>query len=342
MQTDMYKRLSQVSQELNRLREKGFERGFSVGWDWDKLPYTVKLGSTTYIASAPASGKTELINEFQINLSCLHNLNHAIFTPETGTAAEVYAELCHKFLGKAYIKGFNEMTDSEKTYAEMFIDEHFFIVDPGDGELTIEDFFKIVDQIESETGKIIHTTLIDPWNELTENFRPEDLGREDKYLSRVLGAVRKNARAKKRHHFIVTHVRDQVGIHQSGITYYPMPTARDFSGGQVWFRKGNSILIPWRPPYGLSDRENTPYEENELHLKIAKSKPKGVSRNQTVKLYLDTMSYQYYMIDPFNNERIYADRGEHTTVKKPHVPKPLPVNTNFYEPKSATDEDLPF
>lgn len=336
----MYKRLSEVSQELNRLREKGFERGFSVGWDWEQLPYTVKLGSTTYMASAPASGKTELINEIQINLSCLHGLNHVIFTPETGSPAEVYAELCYKFLGKAYIKGFNQMDDSERTYAEMFIDEHFFIVDPGDEDMTIDDFFKIVDQIETETGKVIHTTLIDPWNELNEVYKPEDLGREDKFLSRTLGQARKNARAKNRHHFIVTHVRDQVGIHQSGITYYPIPTARDFSGGQVWFRKGNSILIPWRPPYGLSDRDNNQYLENELHLKIAKSKPKGISKNTTVKLYLDTMTYQYYLIDEFSGARIYANRGKYSTEKKMPEPKPMPKNTNFYETKE--NEQLPF
>lgn len=346
----MYKRLSEVSSDLNRLREKGFERGYSVGWNWEQLPYTIKLGSTTYMASAPASGKTELINEMQINLSCLHGLNHAIFTPETGTPAEVYAELCYKFLGKPYIKGFNEMSDTEKAFAEMFIDEHFFIVDPGDEDMTVDQFFKIVDQIEKETGKIIHTTLVDPWNELSENYKPEDLGREDKFLSRTLGQVRKNARAKNRHHFIVTHVRDQVGINQSGIVFYPMPTARDFSGGQVWFRKGNSILIPWRPPYGLSDRDNNVYAENELHLKIAKSKPKGISKNTTVKMYLDTNLYQYYLIDEWSGERVYADRGKYTIEKKKdlQVPKPLPVNRNFYEPEKEiefnNDEnpDLPF
>lgn len=337
----MYKRLSQVTSELNRLREKGFERGYSVGWDWDLLPYTVKMGSTTYMASAPASGKTELINEIQINLSCLHGLNHAIFTPETGTPAEVYAELCYKFLGKPYVKGYNEMNESEKMYAEAFIDEHFFIVDPGDKDMTIDDFFKVVDKIEIETGKRIHTTLADPWNELAEIYQPEDLGREDKFLSRTLGDVRKNARAKNRHHFIVTHVRDQVGIHQNGVTYYPMPTARDFSGGQVWFRKGNSILIPWRPPYGLSDRENTPYEENELHLRIAKSKPKGTSRNMIVKMFLDTNAYQYYLINDFNGERIYADRGKYNVEKKPHVAKPLPVNKDFYNVEKQED-GLPF
>ena len=49
----MYKQLSDISQDLNSLRENGFKRGYSIGWDFDLLPYTVKLGSTTYIAAAP-------------------------------------------------------------------------------------------------------------------------------------------------------------------------------------------------------------------------------------------------------------------------------------------------
>jgi hypothetical protein len=87
-----------------------------------------------------------------------------------------------------------------------------------------------------------------------------------------------------------------------------MPTARDFAGGQVWFRKGLTVLIPWRPPVGLTDNEGNIYEENEVHLKVAKSKPKGVSKNGTYKLYLDVQKYQYYMKD-FAGNRIYAMRS---------------------------------
>ena len=49
-----YKRLEDVNQDLQSLREKGRQKGYTVGWDWDVLPYTVILGSTTYMAAAPA------------------------------------------------------------------------------------------------------------------------------------------------------------------------------------------------------------------------------------------------------------------------------------------------
>lgn len=318
----MYKRLKDVQTELQDLRTKGYTRGYSIGWDWELLPYTVKLGSTTYMGAAPVSGKTELIMEIQINLSCLHGLNHVIFTPETGNVQEVYAELCHKYIGKAYIKGNRSMTESERISAEMFVDEHFVIVDPVDEDLTITGFYALVEKIEKE-WKRVDTTLIDPWNELAEEYQIEDLGREDKYLSRILGYIRRNARKTNRHHFIVTHVRDQQRITKDEVSYFPPPHARDFAGGQVWFRKGNTMIIPWRPPKGLLSDEGEAFRDNELHLKIAKSKPKGVSNNGTYKLYLDTEKYQYYMINVKTGGKIYADRKQKVEVKQIEIDCPF-------------------
>jgi len=293
-------------------------KGKGVGWDWEMLPFTIKEGCTTYIGSAPASGKTELWFEFLINLSCLHGWRHAIFSPETGSAAEIYAELCYKYIGKPYVQGQNSMTNGEQVSAEMFINEHFIVIDPIDEDLTITKFYQLVDEIERKEGIKIHTTTIDPWNELTEEFIPADLGREDKYLSRILGLVRKNARKTGRHNCVINHVRDQPMVSAktiagTDISYFPMPSARDFAGGQVWFRKGLSVLIPWRPPYGLGDADGVGAEKNEVHLKVAKSKPKGVSKNGVYKMFLDVERYQYYMLD-FKGNRVYANRG--TTYKK--------------------------
>ncbi len=305
----MYKRLQEVSGELLDIKQQKDVKGKSVGWDFSLLPYTIKEGCTTYIGSAPASGKTELWFEFLINLSCLHSWNHVIFSPETGSSAEIYAELCHKYMGKPY----KDLTIGEQVSAEMFVNQHFIVIDPIDEDLTIDEFYKLVDEIERKEDITIHTTTIDPWNELTEKFEVADLGREDKYLSRILGFVRKNARKTGRHNCVINHVRDQPmqtakTIAGNEISYFPIPSARDFAGGQVWFRKGLSVLIPWRPPYGLMDSEGRGAEKNEVHLKVAKSKPKGVSINGVYKLYLDVEKYQYYMIDDFGN-KVYANRN---------------------------------
>jgi hypothetical protein len=314
----MYKRLTHLNAEMFAVRQQVDVKGKSIGWDWDMLPFTIKEGATTYIGAAPASGKTELWFEFLINLSCLHGWNHVVFSPETGSSAEIFSELCYKYIGKPYVQGKNSMTNGEQVSAEMFINEHFIVIDPIDEDLTITKFYQLVDEIELKEGIKIHTTTIDPWNELTEEFIASDLGREDKYLSRILGVVRKNARKTGRHNCVINHVRDQPMVSAktiagTDISYFPMPSARDFAGGQVWFRKGLSVLIPWRPPYGLGDADGVGAEKNEVHLKVAKSKPKGVSKNGVYKMFLDIERYQYYMLD-FKGNRVYANRG--TTYKK--------------------------
>lgn len=331
----MFKRLENVKGELDKLRDKGLERGAYIGFSWEYLPYSVLLGSTTYIGAAPASGKTEFWFEILINLSHIHGWNHVIFSPETGDAKDIFAELCHKYTGKRYIKGENAMTETERVTAEYFINEHFFVIDPEDQDLTVEEFYKQVDKIERDCEVKIHTTTIDPWNELSEKFKPEDLGREDKYLSRILGYTRKNARTKNRHNCIITHVRDQSAITKDGITYYPAPSARDLAGGQVWFRKGFCVLTLWRPPAGIIENGTEPYKANELHVRIAKSKPKGVSKNGVYKMYLDTENYQYYYLDYWQN-KVYSDRNNHLKPKKEEE------ENDFYNFNSLNDHQVPF
>src|SRR5690554_5288114 len=144
----MYKKLNDVKSDLQNLRSNGRDRGASVGWSWDLLPLTIKLGSTTYLGAAPASGKTELMLEILLNLSCIHGWKHVIFTPETGEFSDVYAELCHKYIGKPYINGEYSMSEAQREKAEWFISEHFIVVDPVDSDLTIEGFYSLVDEIE--------------------------------------------------------------------------------------------------------------------------------------------------------------------------------------------------
>mgnify|MGYP003112894370 CR=1 FL=1 len=281
--------------ELNNLREQGYLKGYSIGWKFDSLPITIKSGCTTYVAGAPHDGKTEFWFEILINLSVEHGLRHAIYTPETGEVVDIISELCFKYIGKPYIKTeSNSMSEAERVAAEMFIDEFFYIIDPLDDNMTANDFYSMVDNIELQEGKRIHTTLIDPFNELSHDFS-KDEGRQDLYIERILGDVRKNARKTNRHNCVITHVRNQAPNISDGVTWFPMATAREIAGGQAWFRKGLLMIIVWRPPYGLNDEFGTPYEKNEVKIRVVKSKPKGVSINGTYTMFYDLTKNAYYM-----------------------------------------------
>lgn len=324
--------------DVNSLRERveslydyGINKGYSTGWELLDEHYSVKLGCTTYLVGHEFSGKSEFILELLINLSLKHGLRHAIFSPETGVAEEIVSVLCEKYVGKQFY-GDYKMDIKEVYRAVDFINEHFVIIDPKLDDITLKDLYKEVDKYSKQQGKEIHTTLIDPFNELKIDY--ENLPR-DIWLEQALGFVRKNARATGRHHFIVTHPRESERLyHKDG--YNLPPTRKDYAGGQAWARKGESMLTLWRSPYyevngrnEYTDKDGTPYLQNEAHLIIQKAKPRGIGKLGKVKIFYDFKTTHYYYNGKFN-EKVYADCHSHKTTEKPMQP-----NIDF-------TKDLPF
>ena len=328
----MWQKIRDNLKELNDLRTEGHVKGYSIGWD---IPITIKIGCTTYIAGAPHDGKTEWWLDVLINLSVEHGLKHAIFTPETGAVHDIVAELCTKYIGKPYIKKFKgHMSEVERLGAEVFVARHFYIIDPMDNPMTAADFFEVVDQIEFKEKVKIHTTMIDPFNELSHDFS-KDEGRQDLYIERILGEVRKNARAKNRHNCVITHVRDQAPVTNKSGTYFPVATAREIAGGQAWFRKGLLMIIIWRPPkdQNQKNKHGEPYKDNEVLIKVVKSKPKGVSENGNYAMFFDVKRNTYYL-----EGDVYAKRYKDMPREKQAELKLEKNYVNWYE--TNKDEDF--
>ena len=337
-----YYQLSDVTNELFKLREKGLTRGKEIGFDFDKCGMSVKKGCTTYIAGAPASGKSEFWLEVLVNLSCIYGDNHIIFTPETGEVHEVFAELCHKYVNKPYFgKDGVKMTETDKAQSEYFIGEHFIVIDPKDDTMSLDEYYEMVDKVEKELDWKFATTTIDPFNEVKHDFS----GRQDLYIEELLGKCRRNARKTGRHNCLIAHVRDQPIIEKDGKRFCPMPTPREFAGGQAWFRKGEQMIIVWRPPYGVTrDNGQGTYEANEAIIRIAKEKPKGASKKGDYTFFYNKEMNAYYCKD-WDGVDIYADRtpiksraGKQETLQGLDAKE----EDNFFKNKSferTTDED---
>lgn len=301
----IYNRVRELLPKVEKLFKDGIQRGQYMGYTALEDYYSVKLGATTYVMASPFSGKTEFWLDILINLSEYYGWKHAICTPETGSTDEIIAELASKYMRKPFYKNYkNAMTQEELYRATTFLDEHFFIVDADDKEMVVQDFYKIVDDIEAEYGVRIHTTLIDPFNEFeyTDGNNYRDIA-----LEKTLGFVRKNAKAKNRHNAILTHCRDQQPVTKGGMSYYPPPTARDYSGGQAWFRKGMGMIGLWRPPTYV-EIDGRLAHDNELHVIIQKFKPKGTGKKGTVRLFYDVECNRYYSENEFGGRNYAAPK----------------------------------
>lgn len=271
------------SLDLIAEQKRGLVGGAYCGFEALDPLYSVKIGCTSYIYGSPYHGKTELWFEILMNLSEIHGMRHVLWTPETGTAEQVAAELIRKRIRADFYKAKQNIIFE----AQNWLDEHFIIIDEDGETFTLDEFYALVDEVEAKTGKI-HTTTVDPWNEFYHSFHDYS-GREDKYLEVKLGWVRLNARAKMRHNCIITHVRDQEKREREGISFYPAATPREIAGGQAWFRKGEAMMCVWRPPFIEGE-----YQKNEAKILVHKAKPKGIGNTGECSLYYDPERYRYY------------------------------------------------
>lgn len=335
-----YFTLLDVEKDFFDIYEKGRERGVDVGWKSAQEYMSIKLGTTSYVYALPYSGKTQWWNEVLVNLSKFYGWKHAILSPETGTPADIYAELVSIYSGKNFT-GEYKMSEQERKEAREFIEKHFIVVDPSDKGLNIDDVFDQVDGAEREYGVKIHTITIDPWNELDMDLSVHG-GREDKYLERVLTRLRQNAHSKQRHNCIITHVRDMEKQKDGDQRYYPVSSPNDVAGGRLWWRKGMQMISVYRPldikNQPLKDENGEPYQENETHIYIQKSKPKGVGKVGMFKLYYDWKTNRYYeILDQINLTKEYSRKfWEDNSIEVKEQPT-LSPNEDF-----DNDSNVPF
>lgn len=319
---------SELFSKTETLYDTGLQRGYNTGWQHlDKL-ISIKEGTTFYVYGSPYSGKTEFWFEMLINLSCIYGLRHAIFSPETGQGENILSELASKYVRKPFFKTNHNHITRDELYAAMnWVNHHFLIIEDHDGGMDANQFYELVNDEELQTGRI-HTTLIDPFNELSLSLgEPRDIG-----LEKLLGFIRRNAQITNRVNCIITHVMDQELRYDEKTKepYYPRPTPRQIAYGQAWYRKGMNMLGVWRPPAGVQSPDGRIYEPNEVHIYVDKVKPKGVGERGMYKLFYDKNTNSYY--DHSGMQHQYSIRD----------PKQYNLETSVFNNVMNDPDNLPF
>lgn len=289
---------------LTTLREEGVQKGAWTGFDslFDK--YSVKKGSTTYIYAGAHQGKSQFGFELMMNLAEYSGWKWAIYSPETGSPTEVFAELLWVYLRKPFlINDHLTATDEETEKAIAFINEHFYIIDSGLQDLSVEGFYTAVDQIEQENFITIDGCMIDPFTEIKTDVASGV--RDDIAIGQVLTRIRKHSAERNYHTIVTVHTKHQQAKYKSGIPYVDKPTMNDIAGGMQWSRKGMMVINVWRCPYGLEDANGIPYEPNQVEITVVKAKPKIVGKLGSVTLYYDKMKNRYYEYDS-NGKKQFA------------------------------------
>lgn len=335
----MIKKSKDIEKQLDFLKEHGNPKGNLTGFKSFDEYYSIKYGSYTIILAEPHHGKSELGFELCINQAVKYGKKILVYSPETGSVADIYAELIHKYTGK-HITGDIKFrtTDREYYQALAWIDEHFSIIDTDDKSLTYTEIMALC--------TVEDIIFVDPNNEVKHDFQGAYQGRQDIYIEDLTAEIRRFCKKRDKHVIITMHPASQQAVFdkESGRSYYAMPRARMAAGGQAWFRKAMGWINMWRPPVFINDPDGQPYPENIVLIDIEKAKPKGIGKKGMFPLYFDWKRNRYFEYNNDGNE-LYA--FEHEDNKSFASPSMLQPNLQFEYGISSNgdvidDDDLPF
>lgn len=326
----MIKGLTDITKNLNILREQGVQKGDPTGFKCLDEFYSVKPGTFTIILGSPTHGKSELI--FELILNQIEKGKKAlILSPETGNAEEIYMELIHKYLKKSpYVTAYNPCTDLEFETAKNHIDHFIRIADDEDNGYSFQRLADSILDYERSEDIFFDLVMAEPWNELDhKQSLMDNAGRQDLSIEDELSHLRRFCKKYNKHFFLSFHPAMQALVRDdnSGMAYYPMPKAREAAGGQATLRKAFNWINVWRPPTGLLNPETgIPYQDNELILVIEKTKPKGVGKKGKCTLYFDWQKNRYYETEMGNKFYAY----EHKEPPKLHPDTfIMPISNQF-------------
>lgn len=336
----MIKNLTSVRDEIESIIQKPDQRGELTGFKNLDAIYSVKQGSFTIILGAPGHGKTELIFEVCMNQTQRYGKRHLIYSPETGSVAEIILELAHKYTGKPLYKSSyytDCCTPMERENALLWVD-HYFVFEDADQEArSFEELCEDLKKEEKDSKRKIDTIMAEPYNELRHDMSGYGT-RQDLYIETFMADVRRFCKKENKHVFLSFHPGTQTMItaKDGRYSYYPMPKAREAAGGQAALRKAMTWINIWRPPKTAKNDHGQPYQENEVVIMVEKAKPKGVSFKGKTSMFFDWAKNRYY--EDINFGKCYAFEHEKVGQQEMQV-----VNGDFQLSNQPTEqEDFPF
>ncbi|MCW3111291.1 MAG: hypothetical protein JWQ09_5797 [Segetibacter sp.] len=303
----MIKKLSDVRDQIEDICKKPDQRGELTGFGGLDKIFTVKQGSFSCFLGAPGHGKSELIFELCMNQTHEYGKRHMIYSPETGSVAEIMLELGHKYCGKplyqtSYYGDF--CTEKERANILDWVNHHFLIQDGDQEAMSFEELSEEMLKEEKDSKMAIHTLMAEPYNELKHDKMMLFGARQDLYIESFMSDVRRFTKKNNKHVFLSFHPGAQEKVIRKEFSYYPMPTARQAAGGQAALRKAMTWVNIWRPHTNLKNSWGEHYKPNEVVIAVEKAKPKGVSFRGETSLFFDWKKNRYY--EEMNRVELYA------------------------------------
>jgi twinkle protein len=217
------------------LYKNGTVSGVSTGIESIDPYYTVMPSQLTVVTGFPGSGKSELVDQFCLNIAMSKGWRFAVASFENPPHMHI-AKLAEKVVGKPFFHtdGRERMSEEERDYALDFLNNHFVFLQTHDGSSpTVQSIIERTKQAIMRLG--VRGLIIDPYNYLDIG----DSENETKSISKMLTEIVMFCQSHGVHCFFIAHPKH-------GVPDNVVPTGRHISGSAAWFAKADMGITAHR------------------------------------------------------------------------------------------------
>jgi twinkle protein len=235
---------------LESIHAHGDQPGLSTGFPNLDARYTIRLGTMTTGTGIPGNGKTTFFLDLLTRVAHRHGLKAAIFSPESGTTASLFAKLVRAVADAPVVPCDFQVDKATLREAAEWVADHFWRIDAAKTDdddyqvITVPELIKRLEGLVLREG--ISIAYIDPWNRL-EASRPGGMT-ETEYVAWSINMFSRFARRHNVAVIIVCHP------HKMPDAVYgrdePIPSPYNIAGSAHWYNMSDYILGIGRAKYG--------------------------------------------------------------------------------------------
>jgi twinkle protein len=288
--------------------------------------FKFRRGEITLLSGHGNHGKSSIMKYMMLCHAAIYGRKFAIFPPEDNPAELFYHDLVEILLGcECSPTSYNRPNKEGYEKAYRWVSDHFFYIYPETESPTpayIKQRF-----LELIIKEKVDGCIIDPFNQMDNDISRAG-GRDDQYLSIVLGDFARFAAQNNVYFFILSHPKG--GGKKTNGDNYPCPDVYDLAGGAMWNNKMWNILIYHRPLFYSMPLDPT----CELHAKKIKRKEVGKRGFIQFEYKYQKRRFLFHGGDPM--EKILGDLNLNA-----YLPTPKVIAPNF-EDSQELDDEPPF
>ena len=262
-----------MANRMEHAKIHGFRTpALSTGWRTVDDCYQPARGMLNIVTGIPAHGKSSFMDALALNLSKLHGIRWAYYSPENWPTEIHMQKLMELYTGKYFMFPIEQYssTPEQDTLAIHWLSQYFRLIHLSEEQRTLDALMRLIDKPVKEGA--FDGLIVDPWNAL---IAPEPKGydkRETKQIGNALNRLRFYARRYNLLVFILAHPAKMQKPH--GAVNYDVPTLYNVDGSAHWFNMADNGLCVYRPDM----------EVDEIALYVQKVKYKNNGHIGTVPL----------------------------------------------------------